>query len=473
MLTPFRRAANLAADTLNQTIIRIAVTGLSRSGKTVFLTSLIANLLALGGGRNTLPALTAQLSRHGLARLPSVRLLPAGAETVPRFEVNAKLAAMAAASPRWPDRTEDIAAIALEISVPRTGAWSSRLPDRRIRLEFLDYPGEWLLDLPLLSQDFATWSRETLARLHNPAHATATGEFLAFLAQFDPALAADDAVLRQGHQLYRDCLFRLRESFGLRYLQPGRFLCPGAGGDAPYLWFFPCEAESSEGESACALLAARFAAYKSEIRNQFFASKFVEFDRQIVLVDVLTALHAGPDAFADTETALADIARAFAYGSNGWLDRLVRLGELVLGGKLPLRRIDKVVFACTKADHVPAAMRPNLVNLLHAMAETGAAAAIPGVSYRACASVLSTRDGEDTLQGNKVAVVVGVPEGSAQARGFYAGEIPAGRPGAAWWEHPQFTLPPFHPPRIDASGSAGIPHLGLDEIVLDMIGDRL
>jgi hypothetical protein len=48
--------------TLNEDRIRLAVTGLSRAGKTVFITSLIHNLLALGKGRDTLPALTRRLT---------------------------------------------------------------------------------------------------------------------------------------------------------------------------------------------------------------------------------------------------------------------------------------------------------------------------------------------------------------------------------------------------------------------------
>ncbi len=39
--------------------LRVAVTGLSRSGKTVFITSLLANLLAAGQGKRVLPALEA------------------------------------------------------------------------------------------------------------------------------------------------------------------------------------------------------------------------------------------------------------------------------------------------------------------------------------------------------------------------------------------------------------------------------
>ena len=31
-----------------------------------------------------------------------------------------------------------------------------------LSIKIVDYPGEWLLDLPLLSQSYAEWSRATL-----------------------------------------------------------------------------------------------------------------------------------------------------------------------------------------------------------------------------------------------------------------------------------------------------------------------
>jgi uncharacterized protein len=44
--------------------------------------------------------------------------------------------------------------LALDVDVPREGLLAPLGPQRRC-LEFLDYPGEWLLDLPLLGQSFA------------------------------------------------------------------------------------------------------------------------------------------------------------------------------------------------------------------------------------------------------------------------------------------------------------------------------
>src|SRR5437868_2152949 len=60
--------SRFAERTLNETVIRVAVTGLSRSGKTVFITSLIQNLLALGQKRNTLPTLQSVLDANGVSR---------------------------------------------------------------------------------------------------------------------------------------------------------------------------------------------------------------------------------------------------------------------------------------------------------------------------------------------------------------------------------------------------------------------
>ncbi|WP_237217544.1 YcjX family protein, partial [Falsiroseomonas oryziterrae] len=60
--------------------VRLAVTGLSRAGKTVFLTSLVANLLAAGRGARTLPALEAAAG----GRLRAARLVPAETQATPR-----------------------------------------------------------------------------------------------------------------------------------------------------------------------------------------------------------------------------------------------------------------------------------------------------------------------------------------------------------------------------------------------------
>jgi predicted YcjX-like family ATPase len=104
---------------VNEDVIRLAVTGLSRAGKTVFITSLIQNLLALASQKDVLPQLTRRLSDGGINRLRDVTILPAGVSAMPLFDQAAKLAGLSAAEPSWPERTNDIAQISLALTLLR------------------------------------------------------------------------------------------------------------------------------------------------------------------------------------------------------------------------------------------------------------------------------------------------------------------------------------------------------------------
>ena len=67
------------------------------------------------------------------------------------------------------------------------------------------------------------------------------------------------------------------------------------------------------------MMARRFESYKTHVVKPFFRDHFARLDRQIVLVDVLAALNAGPDAVQDLERALAEILTCFRPGKNSWL----------------------------------------------------------------------------------------------------------------------------------------------------------
>ena len=485
-------------ETFNEEHIRVAVTGLSRAGKTVFITSLVHNLLALGAGRNTLPQLavrlTASANSRSALRLVEATVLPPGAEAVPQFDYGGHLASLSADPAVWPGHTEDLAQISLLLTLERRTAIRQRLGRRRVRLDILDYPGEWLLDLPLLRQDFAAWSETTFALLRQSPRREACDAFLRFVDGVHPADRADEAIARQGHALYRAGLEKCRADHGLRYLQPGRFLCPGRRGDVPFMCFFPMENQSGEAGrgSLGALLSDRFEAYKRDMRASFFDPWFGLFDRQVMLVDVLDALYAGQAAFDDTARALRDIARALRYGEHygvlqeaaDWLRQGARhLLPAALngtGGSVGTssggRRIERVVFAATKADHVPALKRDNLRHLLRALSEpvvfrqSGLGAS---VTHQVVASLLSTEDGSAKLDGRPVQVVRGVTLGEDKVRPFYVGEVPTSVPGSDFWAETFFELPRFCPPIIDPSGEKGLPHIGLDMVLDDLIGDLL
>ncbi|WP_137125206.1 YcjX family protein [Roseomonas sp. HF4] len=436
--------------------IRLAVTGLSRAGKTVFLTSLVANLLAAGRGARTLPL----LSDAAGGRIRRVFVVPAGTETVPRFDPDAHLGALAAEPPRWPERTEDFSTLSIAIDVERRTSLGGLLPERRLTLDLIDYPGEWLLDLPMLRQDYAAWSEETLARLKRGIRAGPAAEFLRFVEALPSEAAAEDALARRGYTLYRDALRACRDTHGLRLLQPGRFLNPGPRGEAPLLWFFPLPATARGGLAA--LCARRHAAYLDDQRSTFLDPFFSRFQRQVVLVDVLGALHAGEEAFHDTGDALSAIASVVS--GAGWLERML--------GAAPTR----VAFAATKADHVPSRARDALAALVEhiALGARGRAAQSgAAVSCHAVAAIRCTEDTVTRLEGHSVAAVRGVLLQDGRGATIYPGEVPMKPPEPAFWDAGLFTMPEFRPPRLDPAGSSGMPHLGLDALLAWLIGDAL
>lgn len=492
-----RGAAAYAEGALNERVIRVAVTGLSRSGKTVFITSLIHNLLALGKGRNTLPKLQELLESNEGSRLRNIRIHPAGTSTTPYFDFDNKLTELASNTPSWPPRTEDLSEIALSLEIERQGALSQRLGARRIRLELLDYPGEWLLDLPLLSKTYAQWSRETMLRLRRPSAGVICVPFLNFLKSVSATQSADDTLIRRGHAIYRQVLQECRSRLGLRYLQPGRFLCPGPRADAPFLWFFPIEDAQDHPAvgSMCALMRDRFEAYKADMRTNFFDTHFTMFERQIFLVDILSALHAGQEAFQDTAEAISGIVRSLSYGSNLMSRPLQDISSAAIrfGGRLLIRelygapryagelaslatsrRIERLAIVATKADHVPTLRRENLKNLVRALAERALSEkGLDGrsVTYHTAASVNSTKDGVKEIDGQLYEVVFGSPLGDEKPKVFYPGDVPSGFPPQSFWSGRYFELPIFAPPALDPSGAKGIPHLGLDEILAALLQD--
>ena len=58
-------------------------------------------------------------------------------------------------------------------------------PIQHLTLEIIDYPGEWLLDLPLLEESFAQFSQDALALAEQPLRRAAAAAWLAGLAGFD------------------------------------------------------------------------------------------------------------------------------------------------------------------------------------------------------------------------------------------------------------------------------------------------
>ena len=425
------------------------MTGLARAGKTAFLTSVAANLLALGAGRPVLPALAKRLAGRPLR----IGLAATGASAVPRFGHAAHLDALLQDPPAWPARTDAVSLLALDVEVGRTG-FASALPAQRVRLELLDYPGEWLLDLPLLRLPFADWSERTLTRLESRPEAA---PFLAFLAALPRNAPADDVLARHGHALYRQSLHALRAA-GLSLLQPGRFLMPAPGPEPGWTEFFPARGRGGLHD----LLRQRYDAYVAEVGRGLSDPLFGQVDRLVVLADLLTALHAGPAAFDEVQAALAEAAGALRWQWS-LLEALAALGRL----QWPAPVVSRVVFAATKADHVAARQRGNLAALLRRVA---APAGPARAAYLAVAAVRCTEDVVWTLDGRPVSAVRGRIAGDPRPVRSYPGEVPDA-PDPGFWSHPFLALPDFEPVRPPPDGRGGCPNLGLDTLLLTLLDD--
>jgi predicted YcjX-like family ATPase len=450
--------------------VSLAVTGLSRAGKTVFITSLVHNLLSALHHPHRMPLLKVV----GEGRLVSAKLASIKGGRLPRFPYEQNIEHMAASPADWPERTTDISEIEIDIRFMPAGALGFLLGRigkgvATLKLKIIDYPGEWLIDLPLLTQSYADWSRATLELCRRGLRAETARDFLAFLSDHRHDAAASAEAARQAHDLYRQHLRTARDRHGLSFLQPGRFLDAGSPADDSAYWFAPLDiphgVDSFAAGTLGALMERRYEAYKTDKVTPFYQQYFRNYSRQVVLVDVLGALLAGQEVFDDTRRAIDAILESFRYGHNSVITRLLRSA-----------RIERVLFAATKADHVPEVQRDHLAALLRNMV------ALPSLDVTAnnarmevatLASVISTEDDTEEIGGHRVQVVVGKPVGSDTRAKFFVGNVPARPPRPEAWGTPFLNIPVFEPPAIDASPVDGIPHINLDVALDYLIGDQL
>jgi len=453
--------------------LRLGLTGLSRSGKTVFLTALVSNLIA--GVR--LPVLAA--SAEG--RIARARLEPQPDDAVPRFAYEDHAASLSGPDRRWPQSTRRISQLRLTIEFESAVRWGGR--ELSLSLDLIDYPGEWLLDLPLLDKSYAAWARETLAASGTPARAPLSADWRAALAGLDPNASADEDRARDVAERFTAYLRRARENvYALSTLPPGRFLMPGDLEGSPALTFAPIpigEGEAIAPGTMAAMMERRYEAYKTHVVKPFFRDHFARLDRQIVLVDALAALNSGPAALSDLENALSEVMRAFRAGRASTFASIFR------------PRIDRILFAATKADHLHHTSHDRLeaiLRLMTAKAISRAQGLGADIDVIALAAVRATREAEIRQHGQVLKAIVGVPEegetiggetfdGIAEAAVF-PGELPSDP--SAVLKGDAIALPEadsdwrfvrFRPPVVQRGQPA--PHIRLDRALQFLIGDRL
>jgi uncharacterized protein len=452
------------SESVFDTVVRLGVTGLSRAGKTVFITSLVNNLLA----RSRLP----QLRAESEGRIRSVYLQPQPDHTLPRFAYEDHLAALTAPEPHWPESTRSISTLRLSFRVTPSSFLSGLTGTRTVHLDVVDYPGEWLLDLPLMGQDFAAWAEATLAAAREPGRRPHAEAFLAHLATVDPGAALDESDARRLAGLFTEYLAALRAS-GLSAVAPGRFLMPGDLEGSPALTFCPLPRPDRRGSSSLwRAFERRFEAYKRVVVGPFFRNHFARLDRQVVLIDALGAINDGPRAVEDLRTAMAEILTTFRPGRSSWL-------WPILG-----RRIDRILFAATKADHLHHSQHPRLSAIAEALvADARRRADFHGARTGALAIAALRATVETTVtRGNRsVDVVRGRLIDSGEEAALHPGRLPEdpgvllspARIGAEDWGDAAYRVTRFAPPKLALGPGDGLPHIRLDRALEFLIGDKL
>tara|TARA_Y100000815_G_scaffold114849_1_gene103727 strand:+ start:12445 stop:13899 length:1455 start_codon:yes stop_codon:yes gene_type:complete len=463
------RAAGVFAPNL-----RIGVTGLSRAGKTVFITALVHNLIH--GGR--LPLFDLAHSK----RLSKAYLEPQPDDGVPRFAYESHVRDLVE-NRIWPDSTRAISELRLTVEYEPSDGWNRFLARNRLHIDIVDYPGEWLLDLPLLAKSYTEFSAEAMELASAGSRADLSKDFFALANGIDPNSSADETIAQDLAEAYKHYMLACRDDgLALSTLPPGRFLMPGDLDGSPALTFAPMPnlVENPAKGSMQAMMERRFESYKALVVKPFFRNHVARLDRQIVLIDPMQAMNAGEEAVRDLERALGDILSCFRPGGSNFLTGLWQ------------RTIDRILVAATKADHLHHEDHARMETIVRRLVQRSIEkAGLRGarVESLALAAVRATREASVKEGNDRLPVIVGTPLSGETIGGdsfdgetetaIFPGDLPD-NPDSIFEEPPtpdaanRFVR--FRPPRLEraADGTTlSLPHIRLDKALQFLIGDRV
>lgn len=442
--------------------LRLAVTGLSRSGKTAFITALVNQLINVNNGsRLQLFSAVRDHRIHGVKRIPQRDL------NIPRFAYDEAIATLCGKPAQWPSSTRGISELRLAIRFNPDSTLSRLINRSTLYLDIFDYPGEWLLDLPMLEKNYFSWSAQMTNIIQDSQRNDLAAPWLALCQQCDPLAPVDEQQLATISKAYTHYLLCCKKQ-GQYYIQPGRFILPGELEDAPVLQFFPWPFNENDKlihadpNSNIGMLKKRYDYYCQKIVKGFYKDHFTGFDRQIVLVDCLQPLNNGPNAFNDMRLALGQLIQSFHYGKRTLLRRLFS------------PHIDKIMFAATKADHVTPDQHRNLVSLLQQLVfEARQFAAFEGISIDcvALASVQATEFGVIEQNGKRIPTLKGNKLEDGKPLLVYPGSVPSKLPAPSFWQQQRFHFDEFQPLSMDIDRP--LPHIRLDAVMEFLLGDKL
>jgi len=328
--------------------IRVGLTGLSRAGKTVFLTSAIHGLTEHTGEEFR------EFKNSGWQYVGNAANAPDATNIFPYRD---RLKDFRKNPPCWPASTNKVSEYRIHITLKHSNG-----KRREAHIVFVDYPGERLTDVALLDTGYEEWSDECFESLLTPSEELSqpARDFVDCVRSME----ADAKGRVPEHNRYA-----AQQTFGdyvLASRMAGRPVSPlEAAFNAihedkrPLAPFFPLEAVMRREMPKLARdMKSEYARYLSRSVKPFL-HRIASCDHQIVLVDILDILRGELTKHTEVQEQLGKVLHCYRALNRGRFRTLMAMLPIV--GK-PL--IGKVTFCATKSDHATQTDRSNLTHLL-------------------------------------------------------------------------------------------------------------
>jgi len=439
----FKDIINIPNILLPSINIKIAITGLSRAGKTVFLTSLIDQLLY----KNKLQSITSSN--------PAFKVnIKAPLTNAKRFDYYTFINRLKS-DHIWPNGTDEISHTILEFESKSRFAF---MGNSTFTIELIDYPGEWLLDLTLLEMNFEEWSLKTLSWLKG-IDDPLVHNYLQTVASLNEDTKGSDVELKV-HTEYKELLIHLKKKH-YSQLTPGRFMMPSDLANDPILYFAPIDTTATE---VAKIFEEKYNRYVKEVVKEIHLEHFKGFERQVVLVDIIEALQNGYECYSDMKSGLTSMLHLYDHKNKNFFSQWFSPS------------IKKVLFVATNADQVAASRHANFSTLLDDMIEElrhDMDIEHIKTDTQIVSSLKSTMTIEKKYEGRNLSFIRGILEEDSQTHDLYPGEMPSKFPTKDEWNVEDYGYKSFLPPKKPYRENESLEHINMDKVVKKLIGDLL
>ena len=432
--------------------IKIAITGLKESGKTIFITSLINHFLVADIKR--LEALKDRsIELYGVPQICAGKFISFPYEVyINDFKRN---------PPKWPEKTVDIYEYTIKLSIKHENMV------KKVKLKIVDYPGERLLDAPMLKYNFDEWSEMVINEAKTGKKEFLSGEWLESINNIKTVQDAKIAA-----KIYQDYVYKCVEN-NLTHVQPALTVFKAEkklnkikkriDTQNIDLDFCPIPKKIRDNNyEVYDLFNSKYKKYKKKYLKPFFKKVIKTNAIQFVLVDVLDALQGGTDKYNDLKKCIEDAIDCYRYSPL----------FSFCSGLFPY--VKQVNFVATKADKCAKKLRENLRYLLRELVKKAYNNINMNkhnvnnqIDYLYCASHQCTEDVSDYILKGKILNESGksvIVEKEAQL-------LPKQWPDS--WEQNEFHFNDFLPVKLPKRDGATIGHIELDKIIYKIIKEVL